>query len=224
MVALSFANQPGAWLGIEPLNLGHCLAMCSLTTKVATTNSSSSDDEFSESQFICTLQAKHQTTCGHGGRNWPMKSPGPLPVQVADLLMWRRSWSKDTRLREMPATTEARPLRIGLGVCCRAESHQVLVDGSPSGGLQGTLSQLRISYHTCRENGQARRRCRRVSGAWSQSGQHAGCCKPRRARRSAVQHRSKWASQWKKRTRGGAQHFQVSFQASHAVDPWNVAR
>ena len=52
-----------------------------------------------------------------------------------------------------------------------------------------------------------------VSGSWSQRGQRAGCCKPRQARQSVVQHRSRWANQWKNLTRGGAQLFQVSFQA-----------
>jgi hypothetical protein len=63
-----------------------------------------------------------------------------------------------------------------------------------------------------------------VSGAWLQRGQQAGCCRPRRASRSAVQHRSRLASQWKNRSRGSAQHFQVSFQVSQAVELWSVAR
>ena len=46
----------------------------------------------------------------------------------------------------------------------------------------------------------------------------------RRARRSVVQQRSRYASQWKKRTRGDTQHFQVSLQAWQWVEPWKVAR
>ena len=35
-------------------------------------------------------------------------------------------------IQGMSSVAEARPLRIGLGVCCRTDSHQVLVEGSPS--------------------------------------------------------------------------------------------
>jgi hypothetical protein len=45
--------------------------------------------------------------------------------------------------------------------------------------------------HTCRENGQCRIRWHMVCVSWSQSGHRRWCCGPWRARRSAVQQRSK---------------------------------
>lgn len=109
MVALSFAIQPGAWLGIEPLNLGHCLAMWSMTTKVATTKSSSSDDKSFESQIKllkkiisiihCTLRAKRRTPCGRGGVP-AGEEPSAIPVQVEGM-------SKQMRVRLAAMECEA---------------------------------------------------------------------------------------------------------------------
>lgn len=62
-----------------------------------------------------------------------------------------------------------------------------------------------------------------VSIAWSQRRHLGWCCRPRRCRRAAVQQRSLLANQWKILTRGGAQLFQMNFQALQAVEPWKVA-
>jgi hypothetical protein len=55
-------------------------------------------------------------------------------------------------------------------------------------------------------------------------GQVVWCGNPRLAKRSAVQQRSKSASQWKNLTRGGAQHFQIIFHEGEAVEPWKEAK
>ena len=87
---------------------------------------------------------------------------------------------------------EASPLCIGLGVSCRAARHQ---QKKNPGERHVSLSQESTSCHICQEKGQARRRCCIVSGSWSQRGQRGGCCRPRRASRSAVQQRSRSAVQ-----------------------------
>ena len=57
--------------------------------------------------------------------------------------------------------------------------------------LQVMCIQERISCQTCREKGQASRRCCIVSGSWSHKGHAVWCWSPCRARRSAVQQRSR---------------------------------
>jgi hypothetical protein len=87
------------------------------------------------------------------------------------------------------------------------------------GALAVILSQARTSCQVVLAKGHSSMRWCMVSGAWSHRGQRVWCCKPCLARRSAVQHLSRLASQWKNFTRGGAQVFQISFQEWQATDP-----
>jgi hypothetical protein len=91
-------------------------------------------------------------------------------------------------------------LRIGLGVCCLATVHQAFRDASSNGGLQDIRSQDSISCQICREKGKPMKRWWMVSASWSQSRHLGWCCRPRLASRSAVQHRSMLAIQWKNLT------------------------
>ena len=127
-------------------------------------------------------------------------------------------------IQGISSVAEASPLCIGLAVHCLALLHHSVRFSSPSGTRQVRRSHESISNHTCLEKGHPNSKCWIDSDAWSQSGQQGGCGSPLRARRSAVQQRPRFASQWKNFTRGGAQAFQVSFQAGQEVEPWKVAR
>jgi hypothetical protein len=50
------------------------------------------------------------------------------------------------------------------------------------------------------------------------------CGSPLLAKRSAVQQRSRPASQWTNLTRGSAQHFQIILDDGEVVEPWKEAR
>ena len=119
---------------------------------------------------------------------------------------------------------EARPLRMDCGVPCLAVCHQSRREGSWLGGVHGKLSQAMMSCQTFLEKGHWRSRWSIVLGSWQHRRQGSWwCCSPRRAKRSAVQHRSWSASQWKKRARDGAQLFHMILQDSLWIDPWKVA-
>jgi hypothetical protein len=62
-----------------------------------------------------------------------------------------------------------------------------------------------------------------VSGFWSHKTHRWQCCRRRRCNLSAVQYMFLFASH-KNLTWGGTQHFQISFQALQAIDPWKDAR
>jgi hypothetical protein len=109
-------------------------------------------------------------------------------------------------IQGMSRVADARPFCIGLGVFCRVTRHHSGTEASLSSDWHEKRSHERISFQTCRENGHSRSRWRIVSGAWSHSRHLGGCGNWRRARWSAVQQRSRLASHWKKRTRGGAKH------------------
>jgi hypothetical protein len=59
-----------------------------------------------------------------------------------------------------------------------------------------------------------------VSGTWSHSKHLGWCCRPLRARRSAIQQRSRQASQQKNLTGGGAHVFQLSFHELDVTMTW----
>jgi hypothetical protein len=90
---------------------------------------------------------------------------------------------------------------------------------SPSGGRQGMRGQAIVSCQICLVKEHSIIKWWIVSAAWSHRGHWGGCCSPRRARQSAVQHLSRLASHWKNLTRGGAQLLQVSFQAAQVIAP-----
>jgi hypothetical protein len=122
------------------------------------------------------------------------------------------------------SVAEARPLRMGFGVASLAVSHHSLSVGSPSGGRHISRSQDSVSCHTCLEKGHVMSRWCIVSGSWSHRVHRGLCWRPRRCKRSAVQHLFLLASHRKNLTRGGAQLFQINFQALQVVDPWKEAR
>jgi hypothetical protein len=112
----------------------------------------------------------------------------------------------------MRRVAEARPFRNGLGVSNFARRHQSMMDDSWSGAAVVILSHARVSCQACRVKGHSSIKCLMDSGAWSHSKHLAWCGSPCLARRSAVQHLSRLASQWKNFTFGGAHVLQMSLQ------------
>ena len=157
----------------------------------------------------------------------PMSSCSrPEPGFFFDLAWTEGCWPSKTQslwcfqiIQGVRRATEPRPLRSSLGVFYFARSHQSTSALSWLGTGVVIRSQASTSCQVCRAKGHSRRRCRMVSGAWSQRRQRGWCCRPRRASLLAVQHRSWLASQWKNLIRCGAQFFQISFQEEHAVEP-----
>jgi len=118
---------------------------------------------------------------------------------------------------------ETSPLRMGFGKLRCEVCYQSNGKGSSLGARQGSRSQERTLCQTCLEKGHAMIRWCIVSGSWSQSRHLVWCYKPRRSSRPAVQHLFSATSQWKNRTRGGAQVFQIKRQHWERKDPQNRA-
>lgn len=86
------------------------------------------------------------------------------------------------------------PFRCGWGVLCRARFHQSSSESSWLGHPSGNRNHARTSCQICWVNGHAMMMWWIVSKAWSHRRHRGWCCRPRRARRSAVQHLSCCAS------------------------------
>lgn len=127
-------------------------------------------------------------------------------------------------IQGMSRVAGARPLRSDVGMSYLTWRHQSIRLSSWSGARAVILSQERTSCQTCRAKGHSNIRWRMDSGAWSQRRHLGWWGRPCRASRSAVQHMSKFASQWKNFTFGGAHVFHISFQEQQGVDPCKVAR
>jgi hypothetical protein len=109
------------------------------------------------------------------------------------------------------SAAKASPLRSSLGVCCLACNHQ-------------SMSVLTIRCSCCHPEPSKHFMPDNLSErAFEHQVAHCFRCLVAE-RASTVQHMSKFASQWKNLTRGGAHVFQISFQEWQVTDPWKVAR
>ena len=114
---------------------------------------------------------------------------------------------------------EQSPFRRAEGDEVQASIHQSANVVSGLGIVAVDRHQERTSCQIWREKGQEVNKWCMSSVVWSHSTQLSLWGSPRRARRSAVQHRSCKASQMNTLMRKGAQVFQVSFQDASVVDP-----
>jgi hypothetical protein len=89
-------------------------------------------------------------------------------------------------IQGVSSTTEVRPLRSCLGVCCLACNHQSMRESSQFGALAIIFSHASTSCQAVLVKGHLSIRWRIVSGAWLQRGHRVWCCRPCLARRSTV--------------------------------------
>ena len=120
---------------------------------------------------------------------------------------------------------ELNPLESCLGTCCRELRHQKKNTWSSGPGVSCCRPTIESTENqTSLANTQAVSKCYTFSSSWSQRGQCSGWSRPRRASRSAVQHRFKEANHKKNLQRGGAQDFEISFQGSNSTAPTKKRR